>query len=58
MESRDPWVRVVSLVSGMVSGSLRVLIGHPFDTAKVHRQTNNSMPRITQLYRGIVQYHS
>lgn len=57
MNSRDERARIVSLASGLFSGFTRVLIGHPFDTAKVLVQTSQQRPALTSklrhLYRGV-----
>ena len=57
MDSRDDRARLVSLVSGFCSGFTRVLIGHPFDTAKVLVQTNHGgstfKHSLRSLYQGV-----
>lgn len=59
MESKDSKVRVISLVSGCMSGILRTTVGHPFDTIKVLVQTSQKTTisykslNLRQLYRGI-----
>lgn len=40
--------------AGLVSGVAMVAIGHPFDTVKVHLQTQNTGVRVEQ-YRGALQ---
>ena len=44
------------LLAGSVAGASGVLIGHAFDTAKVHAQIGGTPGRLkaVQLYRGIV----
>ena len=36
----------------MAAGVVQVLVGHPFDTAKVHLQNRRPLPALRSLYRG------
>ena len=42
----------MDVVAGLAAGGAQVLVGHPFDTAKVHLQNQRPWPGFRALYRG------
>ena len=42
----------MDVVAGLAAGAVQVLVGHPFDTVKVHLQNRRPWPGFRVLYRG------